>query len=152
MKHQLFVCAALAICSAASAGEYVIIGETKSGVFYAFSPANLSDDTDAVKGEVTEKRLDLTIKKYVPTTWENPKTKKREPAVTLGVIASEVPVACRWMLEEKPQQIICSDSAPHGLANVRYVRTNSKDRFRCVQGCSRKVPSILKIEDVENGC
>jgi hypothetical protein len=152
MKHQLFVYAALAICFTASAGEYVIIGETKSGVFYAFSPTNLSADTDAVKGAVSEQRLDLVIKKYVPTTWENPKTKKQEPAVTLGVVASEVPVACSWMLEEKPQQIICSHDATHGLANVRYVRSNSKDRFRCVQSCSRKVPSILKIEDVESGC
>jgi hypothetical protein len=155
MKRVITFLLLHALISTSYAGESILIGKAANGYAFEFSNSSVQRtekelSADDLKGI---QRFDLHIQKETPAFTIDPKTKKSVRITVLDPksIASEIPVPCVW----RDGFIICDSDAPHGLANVRYQydRTiGSGGGFRCIQGCSRRVPSVLRYEGVESGC
>jgi len=156
MKLHLVLLSLCIYISAVEAGESILVGKAPNGLVFEFSDTSLPlTEQEIETGKTHEHRFDLYILKEMFGVAIDPKTKKskRIKYVEPKAIASEIPAPCVWRYEE--EQLICSPNAPHGLANVRYQynRTLGIDGgFRCIQGCSKQVPRLLKFEGVESGC
>jgi len=139
-RYLLFLLSLSFSISTIHAGESIIVGQDSNRRFFQFTYSILSHaEVPRTEGEIvsgsTLNHHDLTV------------------TDELGNGSELILAPCAT--ESESWDIVCTPTAPFGLANARYrhdERIGAEGGFRCVSNCSNQIPDTLEFLAIDSGC